>query len=88
MTREQLQDVRAWADGKLAAGAEPPWAWYQLMKLREALDAVVAGMDTTKPLGSPESAPHSETHLRLVANTHSPDSVPRHPAGLPVRMPM
>jgi hypothetical protein len=26
MTRERLQEGRAWADGKLATGQEPPWA--------------------------------------------------------------
>jgi hypothetical protein len=27
---------------KLTTGNEPPWVWYQLMKLREASEALVA----------------------------------------------
>jgi len=26
--KEQLEQVRAWAQDKIAAGQEPPWAWY------------------------------------------------------------
>ena len=45
MTRQELQRLRAWADGKISAGQEPQWAWYQLMKLREALDAIIGQME-------------------------------------------
>jgi len=27
-------------------GVEPPWAWYRYMQLREALDAIIVGMDS------------------------------------------
>ena len=47
----------------LAAGTEPPWSWYQYMKLREASESILAGMDVAQPAeDSQESAPH----LRLV----------------------
>ena len=49
MRREELEKVRQWADDKIAAGQEPPWAWYQYMKLRETLDAILSGMDVAKP---------------------------------------
>ncbi len=87
MTLEQLEEVRAWANSKLATGDEPPWAWYQLMKLQEALDAILDGMEATTPLNSQESEPRSEMHLRLVENTGLPGSAPRRRVGLPVRMP-
>lgn len=32
--------VDLWAKGMLQAGQEPPWVWYELMKLREALEAL------------------------------------------------
>ena len=38
MTQAELQKMRDWADAKIAGGQEPPWAWYQYMKLRETLD--------------------------------------------------
>jgi hypothetical protein len=47
MTRTEIAKMRIWADDKIAAGQEPPWAWYQYMKLRETLDAILAGMDAT-----------------------------------------
>lgn len=88
MTKEHLGAVRAWANERLATGGEPPWSWYQLMKLREALDAILAGMDATRPLGSPQSGEHQERRLRLVADADQPDSAPRHPDTVPVRLPM
>jgi hypothetical protein len=87
MTREDLEHVREWADTKIAAGEEPPWFWYQLMKLRETLDAILAGMAVTVPLGSPESELHLETHLRLVGDADPLDSAPLRRVGLPVQLP-
>ena len=47
MTRDELQRIRDWASRKIVTGAEPPWSWYQHMKLREALDAIIAGRDAS-----------------------------------------
>lgn len=63
---EVLEIARQWARSKLATGEEPPWAWYQYMKLVETIDAIVAGQRATKqpsPEDSPESAQHQETAL-------------------------
>ncbi len=49
MMREELERVREWAIEQLAAGNEPPWSWYQYMKLREAAESILAGMDVTQP---------------------------------------
>ena len=51
----ELMRIRYWADQKLEAGEEPPWAWYQYMKLREALDAIIAGMGV---VARPTDDPH------------------------------
>lgn len=88
MTRHEIERMREWAQDKIAKGEEPPWAWYQYMKLRETLDAILAGMGAATPLGSPESAQHPGKHLRLVGSSDPPKSAPRHLAGLPVQMPM
>lgn len=65
--RDDLLRVREWAQSKVQGGQEPPWAWYQYMKLVETVDAILSGMTATMPLeGSPESEAHSATHLRLV----------------------
>ena len=89
MTRAELEQVHEWALQKLATGEEPPWAWYQYMKLREALEAILAGMDAVTPqtANSPREAPHREMHLRLVATTDLPDTAQRHRPGEPVRLP-
>src|SRR5580704_4588576 len=33
--REELERIRDWAKTKIQGGSEPPWAWYQYMKLVE-----------------------------------------------------
>ena len=90
MTRAELERVREWALQKLARGEEPPWAWYQYMKLRETLDAILAGMNAVTPQteNSPQEAPRQGTHLRLMEATRSPNSVQHRPADEPVQLPM
>lgn len=66
MTRQELQRIREWADAEIAAGQDATWIWYQYMKLREALDGIIAGMEcvalqseSSMPFGQPaESSPH------------------------------
>lgn len=87
MTKEELLRVRDWANQKLAMGEEPPWAWYQYMKLREVLDQMLAGMDATQTESSLESALHPGKHLRLVGSEDRQDTVPRHPSVQPVQLP-
>jgi hypothetical protein len=87
--REELERVRAWAQEKVQGGAEPPWAWYQYMKLIETVDAILAGRAATVPMGSsqqPEQRP--DGHLRLVDSTYPQDTAQLHRVGLPVQMPM
>lgn len=45
-----LQRVRQWADERIGTGEEPPWSWFQLMKLRENLDAIIGSMQSTTTL--------------------------------------
>ena len=47
MKIEELQAMREWAQGKIATGAEPPWAWYQYMKLIEAIAEIESGVHST-----------------------------------------
>ena len=35
--------IRDWAGEKARSGREPPWAWYQYMKLVEAVDSIRQG---------------------------------------------
>ena len=74
MTREELEKARAWADEKLSLGQEPPWAWYQYMKLRETLDAILAGQAATAVFNPTESSPQlaepPARHLRLAGEAN------------------
>ena len=45
-----LTVVRDWAHMKVARGQEPPWAWYQYMKLMEAVDAIRDGRSHVRPM--------------------------------------
>jgi hypothetical protein len=84
----ELRKVREWADNKLATGDEPPWAWYQYMKLRETLDAILDGMAATTTESSPQLETHSESGLRLVASTSPQDIARRRQRGTPTQTPM
>lgn len=44
-----LEFLRNWAEKRVAAGNEPPWAWYQYMKLIETLAAIQTGRAAVKP---------------------------------------
>ena len=85
----KLREVRVWAEEKIAQGSEPPWAWYQYMKLIETIRAIEAGMGTITPTGkSRQLEERSGRHLRPVDSTYSPDSAQPHPSGLPAQLPM
>lgn len=86
--RKELERVRAWAQEKLQGGNEPPWAWYQYMKLVETADAILDGMDATTTESSQQQPEHQGAHLRLVDSTDRQDNAQRRRAGLLVRLPM
>jgi hypothetical protein len=90
VTKADLERVRDWAVSKLATGEEPPWAWYQYMKLHETLDAILDGMDsvTLQTENSQPVGPHPGTHLRLVGATDPQDGAQQHHAEQPIPLPM
>lgn len=75
-----LKAVRNWAKEKIASGSEPPWAWYQYMKLIETLDAILGGQAcvTTKE-NSLLSESRPGVRLQLVDSTYQPDNAQSHP---------
>lgn len=86
----ELERVRDWAKDKLQGDSEPPWAWYQYMKLVETTDAILDGMAATSPTASlQQSAPRQEMPLRLVEATYPQDTAQsrrarRHPPQMPM----
>ena len=86
--KKELESIRAWAKAKIADGTEPPWAWYQYMKLIETIDAILAGMAATTTENSQQSDERPGKHLRLVGQNDPQDGAPPHPVGIPVQLPM
>ena len=88
MTRNELERCRDWAVEKVTTGNEPPWSWYQHMKLREALDAILAGMDVTQPTGDlPGSRSHQGNGPQQAAGVARQDTVPRRSTHTVIRLP-
>ena len=84
-----LTQVRQWAKTRIDSGQEPPWAWYQYMKLIEATDAILNGMATTKTKENLRLvAMHRGTDLQQEGSTSESDELPRHHADGPVKLPM
>lgn len=46
---KSLAVLRNWAEKRVASGAEPPWAWYQYMKLIETVAAIQSGRAAVTP---------------------------------------
>lgn len=40
--------AREWAKERLSAGEEPPWSYYRLMQLIDAIDSINEGLAATK----------------------------------------
>jgi hypothetical protein len=77
--RDELRRIRDWAQEKAQSGQEPPWAWYQYMKLVETCDAILSGMAVITQEDSQESESRLATHLRLAACNGSQDTSRYHP---------
>lgn len=88
MIPRSLHETRAWAKNRLAGEAEPPWAWYQLMKLVEAIDAIDAGQSVVTTESSPQSERRPGEHLRLVETTDPQDTVQPRPGSQHLQLPM
>jgi hypothetical protein len=86
--KSELCHVKSWAQGKIQEGSQPPWAWYQYMKLVESIDAILISMQATKTENLPQSAEREEKLLRLVGAKCRPNTAQRRHDKIPVRMPM
>jgi hypothetical protein len=84
----ELNRIRQWAHDKIKAESEPPWAWYQYMKLIETIDAILQGMAVTTTENLPQSDQHPERRLQLVGPKCQQDTAPRRPVDSKIQMPM
>lgn len=85
----KLKEIKVWAKEKIKSGQEPPWAWYQYMKLCETIDAILAGMAVTITLEDSQKLgqPQDVHHLQEVDNDQ-PENAQSRPSPIPVQMPM
>jgi hypothetical protein len=87
--KEELQKVRAWAEGKIAQGSEPPWAFSRYKDLIALLDDILASQAATISLeDSLQSQEHQEPDPLLAAGIRHIDSARRRRVAIPVRLPM
>ncbi len=71
---EKIEDVLFWAKETLRECEEPPWLWYQYMKLKEALEALQSGgIGLTIRVGSRELVEHQESVPRALGPVVSLD---------------
>jgi hypothetical protein len=83
----ELRRIREWAKEKIQGGSEPPWAWYQYMKLIETTDAILDSLSATKE-NLPQSEARQGSNLQLVDSTDRQDAFQRHLGKSKIRMPM
>jgi hypothetical protein len=86
--RTSMHQLRKWAVEKINAGHEPPWAWYQYMKLRETIDAILEGMAATSKVNSQISDRHRERLDRPMVSKYRRGTALSRPAVTKVSLPM
>lgn len=84
----ELGSVKEWAQDKAQRGSEPPWAWYQYMKLIEAINAIQSGMASTTTENSPRAVEHSGKLIQLKAAKCLPNNARHDPDAQEVPLPM
>jgi hypothetical protein len=84
----ELVRVKEWAQDKAQRGSEPPWAWYQLMKLVEAINAIQSGMASTTTESSLQLEARQGKLIQLKVAKCSRDNAQPHPSETTVPLPM
>jgi len=64
-----LELCRHWAEGRVATGNEPPWAWYQYMKLIETVSAIQTSRAAVSTVGGARSPSANGRRLRTRRGT-------------------
>ena len=84
-----LRALRQWAKAKIADGHEPPWAWYQYMKLIETIDTILENIASVTTMESSQQLEvHRGAHLQLVGSIFQQDKSQHHSSDVKVSVPM
>lgn len=83
-----MNTVREWAKERLSTGEEPPWSYYRLMQVVDAIDNIQASLAATKTADSPQSDGPPDEPRQTSAEVHQLKTAPRLPEGTEVTLPM
>jgi hypothetical protein len=87
--KKNLEKVREWAYEKVRDGHEPPWAWYEYMKLIDASESILDGLDAARTGSSARSdRPPGKGRLQAVDAAYPRDGEPLLPRPKRRRLPM
>lgn len=86
--QSDLEKIKDWAQNKAQSGSEPPWAWYQYMKLIEAVNAILAGIASTTTGSSPQLEERRGKLLQLGEPRRLQDAAQQHPDTAEISLPM
>ena len=77
--RDQLEEIQEWAQERLRSGTEPPWNYYRLMQLIDAIEHLDAGpIDAFTMDRLQQSEPPAGNDHQLEDDVVQLDSVRRH----------
>lgn len=78
--KKELTHVLNWVEERLQGESEAPWTWYQYMKLREVVGAILTGVDPLTPKeGSQQLEPRLGHVLQLVDCMNRKETAQYHP---------
>jgi hypothetical protein len=77
VTKDELATVLEWAKEKAQEGNQPPWAFYEYMKLTDALQSIIKGIESSSPtVNLPLSVERQGNVLRLSGTISRQDTPP------------
>ena len=90
---ESFDECKKWAWSRIHNGAEPPWSWYRLMQLVDAINAIIRSENATVIHGgitkedSPESDQSPDVRPQS-AQVHRIETTQRRPDEPEIDLPM
>lgn len=84
----QLSNLLEWAREKIHGDDQPPWAWFQYMKLQEVTESILKGMGASTAVDLPSLGERQGTYLRLAADSSRPENALRRPERIETPLPM
>ena len=82
MQIHDLKKMSKWATRRISSQEESLWDWYQLVKLREALDCLIQSYDfqtKTIPEYLPPQIPRKSTRPKLAIDNDRQDNTQHYP---------